>query len=888
MSPFILTAQDQCDIAQVGGKAGALAHLSLVDCHIPEWFVLTPDAFWKSLTAKQGKVFKQKNTDEIHMMVGDMNLAAHVSKEVEEYLDRSFSDKDFFAVRSSAVDEDGSDFSFAGQLESYLFVPTDEVVENIVKVWQSAYSKRIMAYLEENGSVRVPEPPAVLVQRMLSPDSAGVAFAVDPVSGQRGIRVVSAVFGLGNSLVSGDCDADTYRVDRDGKVLSRDIVKKTVRQDFDKKKAYGIKNSKIAKDKQEDPVLTDIQVRQVAELSQKTSKHFGRPQDIEWAIEGEKLYMLQSRPITTLSALNDPDGSLTLWDNSNITESYGGICSPLTFSFAHFVYEEVYRQFCKILLVPKQSIEYHDSTFKQMLGLVNGRVYYNLLSWYRVLALLPGYQVNRRFMEQMMGVKEELPEDLDIGSRNVSYRGKALDLFYLVRTLGGLLWQLTIFPLTWNRFNRRLESALEDPVPSLDNRRPEEIIDHYINLERQLLTRWDAPLINDFFAMFFFGLLQKLCCSWVDSDSKTFQNDLISGEGDIISAEPAKRMRQMAELAAEDSELTASLLSDDLIRMQHQIRKNEEFSRLYVSYLDKFGDRCMEELKLESATLVDNPLPLLRAVGQLAKRPAAQKNESGEGEDDIRLSAEKKVSQTMFGKPIKRFLFNKVLSQARGRIRGRENLRFERTRVFGRVRRVFVEMGKRFHALDLIQDPADIFYLEVREILGFVQGNTTTTDLKGLVELRRRQYDKFRDMSGPDERFETRGIVNHGEDYMNLSMEKIDVSNTDALQGLGCCPGIVRGRLCVITDPRGAEIKDGEIMVAERTDPGWIMLFPACSGLLVERGSLLSHSAIVAREMSIPAVVSIPGLLQWAKTGDLVEMDGRTGTVRRLTSIEDE
>ena len=129
------------------------------------------------------------------------------------------------------------------------------------------------------------------------------------------------------------------------------------------------------------PALTDEQVRQVAELVWRCGKHFGRPQDIEWAIEtGGQLYLLQSRPITSLAGTADPDGVLNLWDNSNIAESYNGITTPLTFSFARRIYEEVYRQFCRILRVPATRLAANDNVFKHMLGLVRGRVYYNLLS----------------------------------------------------------------------------------------------------------------------------------------------------------------------------------------------------------------------------------------------------------------------------------------------------------------------------------------------------------------------------------------------------------------------------------------------------------------------------------------------------------------------------
>src|SRR5262249_48058339 len=158
-------------------------------------------------------------------------------------------------------------------------------------------------------------------------------------------------------------------------------------------------------------------------------------------------------------------------------------------------------------------------------------------------------------------------------------------------------------------------------------------------------------------------------------------------------------------------------------------------------------------------------------------------------------------------------------------------------------RSILVELGRRFHALDLLDHPRDIFYLEVNEALGFSDGTASDTDLRGLAALRKAEFERYRAMDPPADRFETRGILHQGNTF--TSETKLEEVNGDERKGLGCCPGIVRGPVRVITDPRNATLRRGDILVAERTDPGWIMLFPSAAGLLVERGSLLSHSAIV-------------------------------------------
>jgi pyruvate,water dikinase len=630
------------------------------------------------------------------------------------------------------------------------------------------------------------------------------------------------------------------------------------------------------------PALDGGQVRAVAELVRHTGRHFGRPQDIEWAIEGGRLYLLQSRPVTSLAGVADPDGVLNLWDNSNIAESYNGVTTPLTFSFARRAYEEVYRQFCRILRVPEAKIEASDNVFRHMLGLIQGRVYYNLLNWYRLLTLLPGFKANRRFMEQMMGVKEGLPEGL-VNETAAPTRGERVKdrvRFYgsvlaLVRNHFSLGKQI-------RRFYARLDAALGRKRPDLSGKRADELVSYYRDLERQLLTRWDAPLVNDFFAMIFYGVLGRLTRQWCGDEEGTLQNDLLCGEGGMISAEPAARVKAMAEIARAHPTLAEALCEGTLPRIDAAMRAVPAFRTRYEEYLEKFGDRCLEELKLESPTLFDDPLTLLRSVGHLARRLTESAPAAAGHEAEVRRRAEERVRSALGRRPLRRLLFGWVLRNARARVRDRENLRFERTRLFGRVRLIMLELGKRLHADDLLEHPRDVFYLEVEEALGFVTGTVTTIDLKGLVELRKAEFERYRQLPAPADRFETRGTVHQGNTFRGKAAPAADQGG-DRRKGLGCCPGVVRGPVRVVTDPRNATLKSGEILVAERTDPGWIMLFPSAAGLLVERGSLLSHSAIVAREMGIPAVVSLAGVTRWLKDGDEVELDGSTGVVRRLT-----
>jgi phosphohistidine swiveling domain-containing protein len=233
--------------------------------------------------------------------------------------------------------------------------------------------------------------------------------------------------------------------------------------------------------------------------------------------------------------------------------------------------------------------------------------------------------------------------------------------------------------------------------------------------------------------------------------------------------------------------------------------------------------------------------------------------------------------------PLKRLIFAHVLKQARERVRCRENLRFERTRLFGRVRTILRELGKRLHADDRLQSPGDVFHLELGEVLAAWEATGTIDDLGILAKQRHAEFTRYREEEAPPDRFETHGPV-HRYTRFETSRKEEPAGSGAELKGIGACPGKVTGKVRVVLDPRGARLEPGEILVAQQTDPGWVVLFPAASGLLVERGSLLSHSAIVSRELRLPCIVSLSRITTLLKTGDLVEMDGKTGEVRILES----
>ncbi len=848
---FVITIDNAItneNMQRLGGKGKALASLIKAGFSVPACIAVVPEAF-------DGNTVNGEAAKQIAASVASLRSG-------------------FFAIRSSAADEDGTAHSFAGQLESFLCVKPEDVLQRVIDVFNSAFAERVIAYRQEHCLSGESPIPTVLIQEMVHADSSGVAFSADPTA-NTDRSVIGAVYGLGEGLVSGQLDADTYFVS--GELIERDIARKTTAYHLATTESGGIELRAVDELSARKSALTDEQIKAVSQLAIACEAHFKTPQDIEWAYAERQLYLLQSRPITTAISRPAAKEELRIFDNSNIGESYNGVTTPLTFSFARRAYENVYLQFCRILQVNERTLQREKQVFANMIGLIRGRIYYNLISWYRVLALLPGYALNAPFMEQMMGVKEPLPQEVKLAQKKPRRLERWLDCIALAWSLLGLIASFVTLKSRIAKFYVRLNDALK-PV-ELKNMSIDQLLGYYHLLEAKLLLQWDAPLVNDFFAMIFYGDLKSLTQLVLWDAQSNLHNDLLAQTGDIISAEPAARIAKMARVASADPSLVDVLCNKSLSVIERRLKQEPEFKTMIDAYLEKFGDRCIGELKLESPTLLDDPLPLLRSVGQMASRIASGTRANRRQGRLIRRRAEQRVFGGGRMTPWEKAGYAWVLHNARETVRNRENLRFERTRVFGRVRQIFVEVGKRLQQQNLIDDYRDIFYLELSEIIGFVNGTATTLSLRSLVAVRKSEFDQYRAEDEPPTRIEIRGAA--GIPAATATRLGNESKSTSAeLQGIACCPGVVRGTVRVVHDPKDAVILSGEILVAKRTDPGWITLFPAASGLLVEHGSLLSHSAIVSRELGLPSIVSVSGICDELSTGDIVEFDGSSGNIR--------
>lgn len=855
---------------EVGGKAKNLFRLQELGMNVPKWMVI-PQESLLSLIPQQ--LQEGDNNKKIIEHLESLWLGDAFHEEVKNYFNYSKNPTCYFAVRSSAIDEDGSDFSFAGQFESYLYVTYADLEEKIKKVWYSAFSERVSIYRKEN-KLKQQFGIAVIIQEMVNAETSGVAFGVNPASGDRNEHIISAVYGLGEGLVSGELNSDNYIV-KDANISKQLTLKEHAI--VQSNSGNGTQKIEVAADKRELACLTDEQVFNISGILTKLNKAFGKPQDIEFAVSGGQIYLLQTRPVTNLNKVPDTNGELIVWDNSNIIESYPGVTTPLTFSFIIKLYEAVYKQFSALMGVSDQVIESENHTYANMLGFIQGRVYYNLVSWYKVLQLFPGYSVNAEFMEKMMGVKErfDLPQKNKL-SKLQAYKSLLFMAVKMVRSLATL-------PKQRDQFLKDLDVTMKEyHAINFDECRPDELMHHYFQLENTLLKKWKAPLINDFFAMIYYGTLQKLITKYNIQHKGNLHNDILCGSKDIISTEPVHRLLEISTTIINTPESKKLFLEKDagVILKELDNPIHASVSKLIYQYIEKFGERCVGELKLETISYKQEPAYLINIIKSYVAQNITKRITENNIEEELRKNAEASVEKALKGKFIKRAFFNYWLRVTRALVSNRENLRYERTRAFGVARSIFSAMGKQFYSESIINDPRDIFFLTKEEIFDFIKGTSANKDLKTLIAIRKKEFEYYQMMPPTSERIRTYGMVYQGNDFYKSAYAKTELKGD--LEGIGCCPGYIKGKVKIVRNPNEVNTLNGDILVTSSTDPGWVTLFPTASAILVERGSLLSHSAIVSREMGIPCIVGVTGLLTTLQTGDEIEMDGSTGKIKIL------
>lgn len=906
--PYLLSATEAAasDDERIGGKGRGLAKLVEHGASVPQLCVVASEAFEAHLARPEVESTILAELDDLEALDPDsaeanarFELAAKTLQEailaapleatlhaaleaMLRELSSGHQGPQTFAVRSSMFGEDSDAHSFAGQLESFLFQrDADDVARSVVQCWASAFSDHALRYRKRSGLGMVNPQMGVVIQRMIAGRVSGVAFSAHPITGVREHALITAAWGCGEGVVSGLCNTDEYTYEHDGQEIEAKLAVKDV-QIIASHDGAGTEETEVDAKLQEIRCMTPFEVATLGHEVVRIARAFGKPQDIEWTIEGDTLYIVQARPITALPEAPNLDGPSILFDNSNIQESYCGVTTPLTFSFASDAYARVYRQTMRVFGLSEHAVREHDPLLRNLLGLVRGRVYYNLNNWYRGLQVLPSFGRNKEDMEAMMGVDE--PVDF-VEDELLDTLEKARRLPRLVYTYGRLMWLFRDLDDAVPRFLGDFERAYASVDRAQFKRASFSMIMAWINMLRaQVLDQWTTPIVNDFYVMMSMGKLRRMAQRSQGDEGLALVNDLLAGEDGIESTEPTHMLMRMARGAAKDDALAQIIREQPPLEAIAKLRASSTWMRQQIDlYIERYGDRTIGELKLETISLRDDPSFIAQVLKNYLDRPDLDPDRLRNQERSRRAEAERRYYAGLSRKDHKGA--RSALMQSRASVKNRENMRLARTRLFGLYRDLYRALGQRLHEAGKLPDAEDIFYLTIEELDAYHEGRAICTDLAGLARVRRAEYERYESQPLPH-RFQTRGPVYHGNRFEPPTKRTID-PNAPILQGTGCYPGIVNARLKVILSPKDELSVDGQILTTVRTDPGWAPLFPTASGILVERGSTLSHSAVVARELGIPAVVGVPDLLAIVEDQEEVTLDGHAGTItRHLTSQE--
>lgn len=842
-------------------------------------------------------------------------------EEVLDYLGANFPDTRSFSVRSCASLEDSDGCSFAGQFKTFLRVPREEVCMRIREVLGHGKHPEKTAYFQAHGIAPAALKMHVIIQEMVEPDVSGVLFTANP-QGILNESVIVCGRGAGDQVVEDRADVTTYYynlADKNGyyeqagdsPLLSEGEIEELIQssQQIRALLACGMtgesdeafsRNTDKASDKSFDR-NTDVT----------PDKDF----DIEFAIQNHHIYFLQARPVTSI----DRTAPAIILDNSNIVESYPGITLPLTQSFIRDAYYQVFKSLLLHLTGEPETVEQIDGNLQHMVDMANGRVYYRISNWYDVLLLLPFSSRLIPIWQEMMGVRDKKVSSAhsagnpagnpngNSGKQGRIRRKTRLKVAYsFIRFLLTCPREMEKLDLYFQEIIQRFE-ALETDAE--DNR---ILLKHYHTLKEMTVKRWDITLVNDMYGFLFTGLLKSRLKARHVPDYELAANRAISGVQKLESMRPIEQLQKLAHQAGEENRLPElRAIQSNEAYFQYIGQSNHAFSRALQAYVREFGDRNVEELKLESKTFRTDPVLLIRCILQYAESlfladsevSGATDAETSEASVDAgHSSIEKAAPPPLTG------LSAFYAKRAAVGIRNREKSRLHRGRLYGMMRALVLQMGQNLYRQRRIAETSDIFWLYCEEIEA--AESDAALNLAGIIAGRKKEYDGYAELPAYSRLVFSGKVIDkhprncckirhdiyrdgcHAADDRNmrhppeagLRGSESGAGNVPqrVYRGTACSPGVAEGEVLLIETPSPLLDTKGKILVTKMTDPGWVFLIAPAKAIVSEKGSLLSHTAIISRELRKPAVVGIEHITEYLKTGDRIRVDGDAGIVTVL------
>ena len=871
----LLRALPDVDAVEIaGGKASALGRAMRAGLRVPDGFAISTSAFDEHFdhTGLRGRIdalcrnLDHRDTTAISRCADEIRSLILESRLAPALRDELFAGAEVLlacgavVVRSSGVGEDSRDESFAGQHDSILHVSSPAGLERaVLECWASFWSARALFYRLARGLQ--PKGMGVVVQQQLDPRFAGVLFT----DAGQGAMVVEYANGLADALVTGAVDPNRLTIDRrSGAVREHSTVEGVDR-------------------------MGDGIIGQLTECAAALEREFGAPQDVEWAVDRENvLWIVQSRPITApvvrADAAPPSNARRIAWSNANVNENFPGPISPLLYSIAAPGYTHYFRNLANAFGISRERIGAMEPSFRQIIGVHGARMYYNLTSIHSILRLAPFGNALSKSFDTFVGADGSVVELESLGRRGALRQAAEVARIALRTT-----WQFLFLSRRIARFESTVDRFAErthpDRLRGMSAVQLRDALRGFIDIR---LDRWLDASLADAASMVCYGALERLLKTAYRDERAAEHTALLKAIPDVISGEPVHRLWTLSRRVRDNGDLSA-LFEQGAGAILAAIRSDERFAvfaRELDAFLDDWGFRCSEELMLTSPSFQEDPEPLIDMIRAYARLDAGSPDDALREQEASRIATTKRVMRDLSGRRIARFVplptyaqvLRVLLPSTHAAIRFRERARMKQALLYSRCRRIALAIGEHLVRHGTFSDREDVFFLSVQEIDDLLSGSAMLPHAtRAMVALRRTAHVDAASLTPPDaftlpegEYFETTNHVTPGS-------KRLDDGE---MRGTPACAGKATGRATVLRDvTEAARLSRGDILVTRQTDPGWGPVFFLISGLVIERGGMLSHGAIIAREFGIPCVVGVRDATTRISDGTTITVDADAGAV---------
>jgi pyruvate,water dikinase len=849
-------------VAVVGGKAAHLGELSRIEgIRVPAGFCVTTDAFRRAV-ARVPSIDEQldelaradpDDRETIRTLGARLRRAvegAAVPGDVAEAVTRAlarFGERAAYAVRSSATAEDLPTASFAGQQDTYLnVVGPAAVLEHVSRCWASLFTERAVTYRLRKGIDHRTVRMAVVVQRMVFPEASGILFTADPVTGHRKTATVDAGFGLGEALVSGLVNPDVLKV-RDGEIVDKTIAAKQCA--VHALPTGGTRDVAVDARRQEQPALTDAQAVRLVQLGRRIEAHFGRPQDIEWCLDGDDFHIVQSRPITTLFPVPEADDQenhvyVSVGHQQMMTDAM----KPLGLSLWRMT-----------AMVPMQE--------------AGGRLFVDVTP--RLAA-----PASRAALLDMMGRSDPLITD---ALQTLLDRGDFLpslpDTGPGGPPAGGAPAPIDTDPALVTELVERSRASVAALERDIRTKTGPELFDFLLEAFEDHKRVLGDPLSMQV-------IMAGMEATWWLNDhlrdwlgEKNAADTLTLSAPGNVTSQMGLALMDVADAVRPHPEAVAFLRSvgdDDFLDDLAKLPGGPEARDAIEAYLDRYGMRCVGEIDITRPRWREQPAALVPAIldnvrnfepGAAARRFEEGRHKALRKEQDVlsRLRAlpdgERKADET-----------KRMIDRVRTFIGYREYPKYGIVSRYFVYKRALLAEAERLVRADVLAEKEDAFYLTFQELHEAARSHRADAEL---IRQRKDAFRAYQALTPP------RVLTSDGE-AVNGAYRRDDVP-AGALAGLPVSAGTVEGRARVVHDVAEADLGAGDILVTAYTDPSWSPLFVGIAGLVTEVGGLMTHGAVITREYGLPAVVGVEQATRLIQDGQRIRVHGTDGYIELLS-----